>query len=402
MATSADELITRHGRFIDLTTASENANQLDTLIESFDVATGQWLEFWQLEPAAVVGWRVRAYLIDDEARFRQAGLIPDNVPEFPFGYTLDDRVWVRIQPSEYYTRHLLLHEGAHALAFQIFGGAGPTWYMEGTAEMLATHTGTGANILINQLPTSRGQVPYWGRFKRIGELREADQIPPLETVLKYQPALLDNVTPYSLSWAAAMLFYHYDEYRDAFQTAARGGRETGPTFNRRFYQRLRQDWPAIRARWRLLCHELDYGFQWDRERVALSTDDPLWDGQPLTLQVEADRGWQSTGVRFPPGTRVQLNPEGEVVLDTEPRPWISQPAGVTLRYHRGRPLGQLLVCVLPNATPDTGNLTPLAITPLTETRELAIAQFSWLLFRINDGVGELGNNEGVYRVTIDP
>jgi len=400
-ALPAGQLTTRNGRYIDLTTDLENANQIETLVESFDAAAEQWFEFWKVDQAAVGTWRVSACVMADEAPFRQQNLIPDAVPDFPFGYTIDDHLWVRVQPSQYYTRHLLLHEGAHSLAFHLFGGAGPTWYMEGTAEMLATHAKAGNNIQINRIPLDREQVPYWGRFRMIDRLRREERIPPIEKVMQFQPQLFDNVAPYSLSWAAAMMFHRYPNYNETFYAAARRGRDAAALFNRRFYQRLRRQWPTVRARWHLLTHELDYGFDWQRHRVDLSADDPLWNGQAITAMVAAEEGWQSAGVRFAPGTKLNLIPSGEVILETEPKPWLSHPPGVTIRYHRGRPLGQLLVCILPNAAPDTEYLQPLQIVPLPESQRLEIDEFSWLLFRVNDAPGDLANNDGTYEVVID-
>ena len=47
--------------------------------------------------------------------------------------------WLFDQPTDYYVRHLLLHEGTHVFMVSFLGGCGPGWYMEGTAELLGTH-----------------------------------------------------------------------------------------------------------------------------------------------------------------------------------------------------------------------------------------------------------------------
>ena len=62
----------------------------------------------------------------NEATFRSHGLIPIQVPDFNFGYALNQQIWIKAQPSEYYTRHLVLHEGVHAYMFDAFGGAEST------------------------------------------------------------------------------------------------------------------------------------------------------------------------------------------------------------------------------------------------------------------------------------
>jgi hypothetical protein len=394
------QLVRRSGRHIELVTDLESAVEAENLVASFDAAVPQWAEFWQLEPDAVAGWKVAAFVIRNRSLFRQQGLIPDHIPKFPFGYASGNSVWVLAQPSEYYTRHLLLHEGVHSLAFSQFGGAGPTWFMEGSAELLATHSGQAASTQINQIPQNRESAPYWGRFKLMTQLRHKGDVPTIESVMRYPPSLSGNVATYSWSWAAAMLMSVYPSYRPALLAAARNGKQTGPGFNRQFYRQISQTkWPVVAARWRIMCHDLDYGFEWSRETVAISEEDPLWDGKLLEMTVPANRGWQSAGVRFAPGTRVAVRGSGQIVLDSEPKPWISHPAGVTIGYHRGRPLGQLLACVLPNAA-DGDHVLPLEVVAVGEEATLSIDQHSWLLLRVNDHVGDLGNNSGVFNVKI--
>lgn len=400
---AASELIQVDGKSIRLTTDLASAEEAQRLVASFDAAVPQWIEFWNLPDGALDDWKVDACVMRDKAEFERQGLIPPQVPNFPFGYALGNRVWILAQQSEYYTRHLLLHEGVHSLAFSVFKGAGPTWFMEGTAELLATHSGAGTSVLINRLPARREDVPYWGRFKRMKQLREDAAVPTLDTVMRYQPDLKGDVGTYSWSWAAAMLLSSYPEYRDAFFAAARDGSDDGPQFNRSLRTSLAGEWPIVVARWRLMCHDLDYGFDWSRERVPLSVSDPIWDRRPLATKVLADRGWQSIGVRIGGGAKLNLSPSGQISLAENPKPWISEPAGITFRYHRGRPLGQLLVCVLPNAVdPPAKLLQPLNVQSITQPTTIEIPEFSWLLMRVNDDVGQLADNRGEYRVNLTP
>lgn len=394
------QLIQRSGKHIDLTTDLAAASEAETLVASFDAAAEQWLRFWKRGDASIADWKVTAYVMRDKDSFQAKGLIPDHIPEFPFGYAQGDTIWVLAQKSEYYTRHLLLHEGEHSFAFSQFGGAGPTWFMEGTAELLATHQGEGAQTRINAIPTDRESVPYWGRFKRMNQVRQDGEVPTLESVMRYQPSLSGDVATYGWSWAATLLLQAYPEYHDALHAAAEDA-DDGPGFNRRFFQQVtQQKWPVLSARWRMMCWDLDYGFDWSRERISISEADPIWKGQPLQVKVAANMGWQSAAVRFNPGTRIRLQPSGQIVLDSEPKPWVSEPPGVTVRYHRGRPLGQLLACVLPNAPGRGPTLQPLEIKAIEAETTLEIKRHSWLLLRVNDGVGELANNQGAYDVVI--
>ena len=146
-----------------------------------------------------------------------------------------------------------------------------------------------------------------------------------------------------------MLLHNYPQYRGAFQRAARNGLENDRKFNQGIRQDLAQDWPVVSARWRLMCHDLDYGFDWSREQVELSMEDATWDGSPLKIEIAADQGWQSIGVRLEAGMKLKVLPQGRCQLAAQPKPWMSEPPGITFRYHRSRPLGQLLACIVPNA-----------------------------------------------------
>ena len=397
----ADELLERDGRYIHLTTDLASSAEADSLVASFDAAVMQWIQFWNVQDDAITNFKVEACVIGNKADFKRRGLIPAEVPDFPFGYARGNQVWVLAQQSEYYTRHLLLHEGAHSLAYHLFNGAGPTWYQEGSAELLATHLGKNRDITINRIPPTRDDAPFWGRFKRMNQAREKSEVPSFDTVMGYQPNLTGDVATYSWSWAACMVLSVYPEYRPAFLAAAQQGQETGPLFNRKLKTALGAQWPILAARWRLTCNDLDYGYDWKREQVSLSAKDPIWDGKDLTLQVQPDRGWQSCGVRIPRGASIRVTAAGEITLAEQPKPWVSQPPGITFQYHHGRPLGQLQMCLLPNATnPQATRVEPLKIQGFNDPAVLKVPEYSWLLFRVNDAVGERSDNRGSYQVTL--
>ncbi len=237
-SSTADDLRTLQGQHIELTTDIATADQLADYVAAFDAAIDQWCQFWQLPDDAVDGWKVQAYVMGDQERFRQQGLIPSTVPEFQFGYAQGNTLWVVSQQSDYYTRHLLLHEGVHSLAFHHFGGAGPTWYMEGTAELLSTHAGTSGEVAVNRVPLSRDAVPYWGRFKLMQQRRNDAAVPSIEAVMRTPASLSGDVDSYGWTWAAAMLLSEYPEYRSHFVAFASAGRDSSSAFTSKFYSQL--------------------------------------------------------------------------------------------------------------------------------------------------------------------
>ena len=196
------------------------------------------------------------------------------------------------------------------------------------------------------------------------------------------------------------LLTRYDEYRPVVLQAARRGSDQSPAFTQGLKQKLKAVWPIVQARWRMLAATLDFGFDWSHEMVDLAITDPLWDGKTIETRVASDRGWQSIGVRFAPGTQLTISAGGRCTINDQPKPWISEPAGVTIHYANDRPLGQLLVCVLPNQTRETRYLKPLEIHAVEDELKIELKEHCWLLFRINDYLDDLDNNRGDYTVWV--
>lgn len=390
---------TVRGKHILLKADGGSLESLTELVRAFDAAVPQWEQFLQLPANTLDGWTVDAFVMDQPQRFRASGDLPAQL-NFPFGYAMPGNVWVVRQKSDYYTRHLLLHEGVHALAIDRFGGTGPSWFAEGLAEMLGVHRGVGSDIEINVVPQSKQAVPYWGRFKLLSQRQTENRIPTLDAVLDYPPDLKSDVESYGWSWVAMMLLTQYPDYRIEVLSEAQSPSVRTTGFSAALKRRLNHQWPIVQARWRILAHTIDYGFDWPREKIELSIKDPLWNGRPIESLIQADQGWQSVGVRFAPGMRLKISARGQCTINDEPKPWISEPPGVTIHYANDRPLGQLILCVLPNRTEEQSQLSPLLIQPVDTNTEIEVDKHCWILFRINDDLDGRGNNQGGYSVSI--
>ncbi|MCC9602200.1 hypothetical protein LOC67_16715 [Stieleria sp. JC731] len=369
------------------------------LVRSFDAAIAQWERLLRLPEGTLDQWHVRAYVMDQPDRFRASGDLPESL-QFQYGYAMPGIIWVRAQPSQYYTRHLLLHEGVHALVIDQFGGTGPSWFSEGVAELLSVHRGQNDAIEVGTVPSSKNEVPYWGRFKLLSQAREEAKIPNLSSVLRLPNRLDGDVESYGWCWLLGSLLKHYPEYETVWLKAARQGSDTNESFTQSFRKALASQWPILNARWRMLTETADYGFDWSREKIDISVSDPIYHDDDLQLSVAADQGWQSSKVRFKPGTVLVVSGSGRCSVNQTPKPWISEPEGVTIHYANDRPLGQLLMCVLPNVTKDTPLASPLTVVAVGSQTQLRIEEHCWLLFRINDELGDLANNRGDYKVNI--
>lgn len=425
------QTITQEGQHLRLTGDVVDEELLTDLVASFDAAVPQWLAFWGLPAARADNWKISGYLMRDREAFQSSGVLPNSIPAFKNGYATPTTIWVTYQNSVYYNRHLLLHEGVHALAMELFGGNGPSWYMEGTAELLATHRDrqhkppsahggllaqAGGEFRINELPASRSDAPLWGRYRIVQQRRDAGTLPTLASVLKLPADLQGDVDSYTWCWAAAMMFTAYPDTRQAFVSAAERGRDQSPAFTTRFFREIEQQWPALRARWRVWLDDLEYGFDPQLALVDLSTEDPRYDDRSLSLDIQSDRGWQSAGAWFPPGT-LRVQAQGDCVIVAQEniennvddpavvRNWISTPEGISVHHHRGYPIGQLQYCVLPIPRADLKTVERLAVQPLSESQAqtIRIDVPSWLLFRIHDAPGKSGryqraDNQGAYQV----
>lgn len=113
--------------------------EIDDFPQAFDQAFDLWCQYFGLVPGNYPDWRMRASLMSERGRFEAAGLLPSESPNFLNGFTRNYECWLYNQTSPYYRRHLLLHEGVHGFMYTLLGRNAPPWYMEGMAELLATH-----------------------------------------------------------------------------------------------------------------------------------------------------------------------------------------------------------------------------------------------------------------------
>ena len=317
---------------------------VDDFPRVFEAAAGQWGEYFSLTPAKLDGWRMTAYVIDDKALFRRVGLLPDDLPLFQHGYQRGHELWVYEQPSDYYRRHLLLHEGTHGVMNTLLGGAGPPWYMEGVAELLAAHHWDGEKLLLRYNPRDRAEAPYWGRVKIINDDFAGDRGLRLAALMQYDARAHQNVEAYAWSWAACNFFDRRTETQAAFRGMQAHVRLPAVDFNRRFHDQLADQWNRLEEDWYLYVSQLDYGS--DVERTAVvhrQAQPPPADG--AVVSVQPGRGWQSSGVRIDRGRQYRLQAAGrfQIAVDQSGAAWPCEAGGVTLRYVDGRPAGRFAV-----------------------------------------------------------
>jgi hypothetical protein len=370
---------------------------VDVLGEVFDQAFPQWCAVFKIDPQQNAGWRMQGCLMKSRERFEAAGLAPADLPRFNNGFARADRMWLFDQTSDYYRRHLLLHEGTHAFMHRFLGGVGSAWFAEGMAELLATHQFQDGKLTLNYFPRSRDEVSKWGRIEIVQTALAKRQALTLGKIFGYDSRAHQDNDAYGWCWAAAAFFDRTPRYHDQFWKLAEwAGR---PDFDREAQRILEANPTQLAEDWQLYVANLDYGYDFARMQV------PLEIGQPLTadgkhLAIAADRFWQPSGVHVERGDSVRIRAKGRYQLADGAKPWISEPNGVTIRYYQGRPLGMLLMAVRADALAPqdaTGLIKPIAVGP---DATLKLDRAGTLYFRVNDSAGELADNSGSLEVEI--
>jgi hypothetical protein len=377
---------------------------IDELPRVFDLAVPQWIEYLKLDRAKIEKWHLRAVLMKDKEKFKAPGLLPEGLPDFLHGFARPQMAWLYEQPTDYYRRHLLLHEGTHAIMYTALGHAGPPWYMEGMAEYLATHQWADGKLTLQYFPKNREEMPGLGRIKIVRDELAAGKTMPLAMVMAYDWSAHRKNEPYAWSWAAVTFMDMHPRYRDRFGKLLAHVDKDASAFSVAVREVYDADLVAMQEEWQVFVAALEHNYDFARTAIDFTAGIDLAAG-PKAVVVAADRGWQNSGVRLVAGKRYQLSASGRYQVANSPKPWLSEPNGVSIRYYQGRPLGVLLGAVRPDgdavAPLDGGQPSALlAPTTIGLAAELAPAQSGTLYFKINDSAGELADNQGGLSVNI--
>jgi hypothetical protein len=429
--------------------------EIDVLPAVFEQAFPQWCTYFHVDENRNADWHMTGFLIKDKKRFVETGLLPKDLPPFEHAYSRDHDLWLYEQPSDYYRRHLLVHEGTHGFMFSMLGSCGPFWYMEGMAELLATHRWHGGRLTLGYMPRNREETPEWGRVRIIQDAVAARKAMRLQAVIDSPSTGEGDTASYAWRWATATLLDRHPRYQQRFRQLIPYVNE--PDFNQRFHKLFEADWQALCEEWQLMVVNLEYGYDVARSAIDFTpgkplqaSPRPLGEGQGVraggapnesaspsppkaTATVVADRGWQNSGLRLEAGTTYELTASGRYQIAKQPKRgpsshnpaaqssanshkdssgkaqataedavWWCEPGGVTIRYYRGHPLGMLLAAVRPD-NPKPGSTTALLhSTAIGLGATLTPKESGTLFLKVNDSAAELDDNAGELKVEIRP
>jgi hypothetical protein len=380
----------------------------------FQLAIPQWCELFSMDVSRAKDWKMRGYVIENDLRFRRAGLMPDTLPPFPAGYHTGPDMWVYAQPGDYYTRHLLLHEGTHAFMEWFLDGRGSPWYSEGMAEKISLHTWDKSNeatprLKLNAKITDKLQVPYWGRVNLIHLDMEKGQGLSLDQVLNLPTHAFRDVRNYAWAWAACEFLSHHELSRDAFVKFQNHVAEGDAKFDAHVAEALEPHRPKLNRDWELFIREIDFGIEItktmlvDAEQVTNNTE-----AKELgRFLIKSDQAWQATSIAVKRGESIRIRCDsrfqvGATKLDNQSLPWIATANGITLEYYRGRPLGVLLAGIADFNAPEANTQVEGLFHPVAvgEDGVLTADRDGILCLRINDSPAKMDDNQGVLEVGV--
>lgn len=390
------------GQYVEIITDLPLSEEIQQLPKVFDAAIPTWCRVFDMTLAEVADWRGTVYVMLDRGRFQSAGLIPDHLPNFPFGFQFGNQMWLTEQPSAYYRRHLMLHEGTHWFMNRKYGENGPPWLMEGMAEWLGTHRWNAANqqLVMGVIPSNKREVPYWGRLSLIQDQLASGIAPSLETIMRYDNTAHQHVDAYAWSWAVVLFLQSHPNTKASFQALLKRPMHADSRLTRWLFGRLRDDWPYLRQEWNAMLSDLDYGYDLSRGFARITRDAAAKHAEPF--EIDTSQSWQASGICVRTGEKIKITAGGQFVVGRVPDDWVCYPDGVTLQYHRGQPLGRLMMAVLAPIRGEPPFSSFVSSTAVGAELVWTATNDGELHFRVNEAGSGLSDNEGKVRIAIEP
>ena len=389
---------------IDPAKARELVKLVDQVYPAWEIQFGKLPEARDKSEFQITG-----YLMQDPDKFLQAGLLRRNPASIVHGQNDGYEFWMHDQEWDYYREHLLLHEATHCVT-QCPEGADqdirPLWFIEGMAEYFGTHqlvevgTPVKPTLKFGVIPPSAAAAHGFGRIEMIRAECEAGRALSAADVLELGPKEFSEsrTTPYAWSWALCTFLATHPATAVEYRTVCQ--QWDTAQFQRTFRQFWSRHQTVIESDWELFRESLCYGFDLPRGATARGVATPLNAGATRELKLLPDHGWQTTGIAVRAGQSIQLSATGRVTLQQSTKPWESEPAGISIRYSEGRPIGRLLVAVQRSTPAPAGPVRHWQFFDTAAATTLPDAAAGTLYLRVNDRWNELADNTGEYRVQI--
>jgi hypothetical protein len=304
------------------------------------------------------------------------------------------------QSFDYYRRHLLFHEATHCFMTYLPDVQAPVWYLEGMAELFGTHRLNAENkATFRVMPNSQQDFAGLGRIETIREDVARKAVMSIPMILNSQFAGFRALSQYSWSWGLCAFLDGSPRYHERFQKL--GQSTQGGQFQRVFSQLFDADRRDLMTEWTLFTNHLEEGYDLVRASIDFVEGEVLAnDANEKVVTVVSDRGWQSSRIRLEEGHTYQITARGQFSLGDDPKPWMSEPQGITFRYSEGSPIGMLLGCVRREEQNESKRESMLQTIAIGKSREMKAPSTGTLYLRLNDAWNSLVDNHGQVEVTI--
>ncbi len=348
-------------------------------------------------------FQITGYLIKDRDRFVTAGLVPVNLPFFSHGQHRGQEFWMYEQEYDYYRRHLLIHEVTHCFMLIEPGLHPPMWYLEGMAELFATHRTLEDKIEFAVMPEDSKAYIGLSRIEMIQKEIAAGRMLNIDQVTNLGPAefAASRSIPYAWSWAICKFLDRHPRYQSRFREL--GQHLVGREFFRLAETLFEPDKSLLAAEWDQFARGIEYGWEFEANAFEIAGNDPVAFTDSLSIDVTASRSWQSSGRIVEAGVPYTITASRTVTLANAPKPWVSEPQGISIRYANGRPIGRLLVGVLVGDRNQKELIeTPFEVHDCGNGDVIRFANRGQLMFSVNDFGSERSDNRGAYQVKVIP
>lgn len=380
-------------KYVVIYTDIRDRAEIDELGKVFDLGILELCEYFEVDPDRLEGWQLNAFVIEDKIKFENANLFPEDLPEFPAGYNYGHHMWVYLQPGNYYTRHLLLHEGTHAFMQWNLGGSGPPWYSEGIAEMLGVHRWSKGQLELNYRLRSKEEAEYWGRVKIIKKDVAAGDTLTLEQIFQIENIAFQNVRSYAWAWAACKFLSQHPLSKAQFNNLPERASDSSGDFNRALFRAVKNDWDQLQSDWQLFINEMEYGIQVGQ----LSIFDAVAGDNDSTFSIDSTRGWQKTEFTVQQGKTYTIKARGRYQIANREQPWPCEPGGITIEYYRGHPLGMLMAGSISGPDGIDGLIKQ---QPIGLEGKFVAERDGVICFRVNESPAHLDDNSGSLVISI--
>jgi hypothetical protein len=354
-------------------------------------------------------YRITGFVMADRNRFVQARLAKADLLDSFHGRQIGAEFWMNNQTLDYYRRHLLLHETVHCYMRHLEAGF-PMWYLEGMAEMIATHRRTVDDpepvpgeavtsdlvepFTFNVMPAVR--MRFRG-LERIIILQRDVKKNGVRSIAQIR-AMTGNdfkngVEPYAWCWALCRFLDSHPATKEQFRKLAKSFLTTSPD------EAIQSFFAAVHGNlateWALFATSIDHAYDFESHAIVFQNGRPL-EADLHVVEVDCRKSWQTTLLKVEAGTTYEVAAGGQFTLSQGERPWVSEANGISIRYHKGQPLGRLLGAVHVEGKPPS----MLQSLPLGNNARFTASQTGTLYLRVNDWPHSLSDNQGTLSVSI--